>query len=116
MDETWDVPSDHFTENVLIHHLGYRQSLTEDESFFVRCKGDWSPDISDDSFECPSGDHGFHGWNPKCVPTIYYINWKVEQTKIWHEKCQFPDFGKFQMRKTSSELRREAGEERRKHG
>ena len=116
MDETWDVPADHFTENVLSHHLCYRQSLTEDERFFVRCGGDWTPDISDGAFDVPSGDHGFHGWNPKCVPSIYYINWKVEQIKIWNQKCQFPDFEKFQQRKTSSELRRETGEKRRKLG
>ena len=116
MDETWDVPDDHFTENVLSNHLRYRSGLTEDESFYVRCKGNWSPDISDGAFNVPSGDHGFHGWNPKCVPSIYYINWKVEQIKIWREKCQFPDFEEFQSRKTSSQLRREAGENRRKAG
>ena len=37
MDETWDVPDDHFTENVLSNHLRYRSGLTEDESFYVRC-------------------------------------------------------------------------------
>ena len=116
VDETWDVPNDHFTENVLSHHLGYRSGLTEDERFFVRCKGNWSPDISDSAFDVPSGDHGFHGWNPKCIPSIYYINWKVEQAKIWRETCQFPDFESFQNKKTSSQLRREAGEERRKAG
>ena len=116
MDETWDVPDDHFTENVLKHHLGYRTGLSEDERFFVRTKGNWSPDISDGAFDVPSGDHGFHGWNPKCVPSIYYINWKVEQIKIWNDKCQYPDFEKAQSRKTSSQLRREAGEERRKAG
>ena len=116
VDETWDVPADHFTENVLSHHLCYRQSLTEDERFFVRCGGNWTPDISDGAFDVPSGDHGFHGWNPKCVPSIYYINWKVEQIKIWNKKCQYPDFKKAQSRKTSSQLRREAGEARRKAG
>ena len=116
VDETWDVPDDHFTENVLKHHLGYRTGLTEEERFFVRCKGNWSPDISDGAFDVPSGDHGFHGWNPKCVPSIYYINWKVEQIKRWRETCQYPDFEKAQSRKTSSQLRREAGEERRKAG
>ena len=101
MDHSWDVPDDHFTE---------------DERFFVRTKGKWKPDISDSAFDVPSGDHGFHGWNPKCIPSIYYINWKVEQAKIWRETCQYPDFEKFQQRKTSSELRREAGEKRRKSG
>ena len=61
MNETWDVPDDHFTENVLCHHLGYRTGLSEDERFFVRTKGNWSPDISDSAFDVPSGDHGFHG-------------------------------------------------------
>ena len=116
MNETWDVPDDHFTENVLCHHLGYRTGLSEDERFFVRTKGNWSPDISDGDFDVPSGDHGFHGWNPKCVPSIYYINWKVEQIKIWNDKCQYPDFEEFQSRKTSSQLRREKGEEMRKAG
>ena len=116
MDETWDVPDDHFTENVLSNHLRYRSGLTEDESFYVRCRGNWSPDISDSAFDVPSGDHGFHGWNPKCVPSIYYINWKIEQIKGWNERCQYPDFEEFQKRKTTSQLRREAGEERRKSG
>ena len=116
MNETWDVPRDHFTENVLSHCLGYRSALTEEERFFVRCRGNYSPDISDSAFDVPSGDHGFHGWNPKCIPSIYYINWKVEQAKIWRETCQFPDFESFQNKKTSSQLRREKGEERRKEG
>ena len=120
MDETWDVPDDHFTENVLSDHLRYRAKLTEDESFFVRCKGKFHIDVYDEkNFPIPSGDHGgfgFQGWNPICVPTIYYINWKIEQIKIWRDKCQFPDFEEFQKRKTSSQLRREAGENRRKAG
>ena len=116
MDETWDVPDDHFTDNVTSYHLRYKQGLTEDERFYVRCRGNWTPDISDSAFDVPSGDHGFHGWNPKCVPSIYYINWKVEQIAIWREKCQFPDFETFQKRKTTSQLRREAGEKRRASG
>ena len=55
MNETWDVPDDHFTENVLKHHLGYRTGLSEDERFFVRTKGNWSPDISDSAFDKVSG-------------------------------------------------------------
>jgi len=116
MNETWDVPHDHFTENVLAHHLCYMSALTEEERFFVRCRGNYSPDISDGAFDVPSGDHGFHGWNPKCIPSIYYINWKVEQAVIWREKCQFPDFETFQKRETSSHLRRKKGEERRASG
>ena len=120
MDETWDVPDDHFTENVLKHHLGYRTGLTEEERFFVRCKGVYLIDGNDDkNFPIPSGEYGgfsFQGWNPLCVPTIYYINWKVEQIKRWRETCQYPDFEEFQKRKTSSHLRRESGEERRKAG
>ena len=116
MDETWNVPDDHFTDNVLNNFLRLRQGLTEDERFFVRCRGNWTPDISDSAFDVPSGDHGFHGWNPKCVPSVYYINWKVEQIKNWRETCQYPDFEKAQARKTSSQLRREAGEKRRASG
>ena len=120
MDETWDVPDDHFTENVLSNHLRYRSGLTEDESFFVRCKGNFHIDVDDEkNFYIPSGDYGgfgFRGWNPICVPTIYYINWKVEQIKRWRETCQYPDFEKAQSRKTSSQLRREAGEKRRASG
>ena len=116
MDETWDVPDDHFTDKVLSNTLRYRQGLTEDERFYVRCRGNWTPDISDSAFNVPSGDHGFHGWNPKCVPSIYYINWKIEQIARKREECQFPDFESFQNRKTTSQLRREAGEERRKAG
>ena len=116
MDETWDVPDDHFTENVLAHHLCFKQGLTDDERFFVRCRGNWTPDISDSAFDVPSGDHGFHGWNPKCVSSIYYINWKIEQIKRWRDTCQYPDFEAFQKKKTTSVLRRERGEERRKSG
>ena len=116
MDETWDVPTDHFTDKVLSNHLRYTQGLTEDERFYVRSRGNWTPDISDSAFDVPSGDHGFHGWNPKCVPSIYYINWKIEQIKGWNERCQYPDFEEFQSRKTTSQLRREAGEERRASG
>ena len=116
MDETWDVPDDHFTDNVLSNSLRLRQGLTEDERFYVRCRGNWTPDLSDSAFDVPSGDHGFHGWNPKCVSSIYYINWKIEQIKSWNERCQYPDFEEFQKRKTTSVLRRERGEERRKSG
>ena len=112
MDETWNVPHDHFTENVLSSHLRYTSGLTEEEQFFVRCRGNYSPDISDGAFDVPSGDCGFHGWNPKCIPSVYYINWKVEQIRIWRETCQYPDFETAQNRKTSSELRREAGEKK----
>ena len=115
-NETWDVPDDHFTDDVLCHWKCLKECLTEDERDFVRTRGKWKPDISDGAFDVPSGDHGFHGWNPKCIPSIYYINWKVEQAKIWHETCKMPDFEEFQSRKTSSQLRRESGEERRKSG
>ena len=113
MDETWDVPNDHFTDKVLTHHLCYLQGLTEDERFYVRCRGNWAPDISDGAFDVPSGDHGFHGWNPKCIPTIYYINWKIEQERMIRERGTKPVFVE---KKTSSDLRREAGEKRRREG
>ena len=116
MNETWDVPDDRFTDKVLSNTLRYSSGLTEEEQFFVRCRGNYSPDISDGAFDVPSGDNGFHGWNPKCIPSIYYINWKVEQIAIWRENCQFPDFEEFQKRETSSHLRRRKGEERRKAG
>ena len=105
MDETWDVPDDHFTDKVLNNSLRLRQGLTEDERFYVRCRGNWTPDLSDSAFNVPSGDHGFHGWNPKCVSSIYYINWKVAQIKRWRDACQFPDFESFQKRKPSSQKR-----------
>ena len=116
VDETWDVPDDHFTDNVLNNSLRLRQGLTEDERFYVRCRGNWTPDLSDSAFNVPSGDHGFHGWNPKCVSSIYYINWKIEQIARKREECQYPDFEAAQKKKTSSVLRREKGEERRKAG
>ena len=116
MDETWNVPDDHFTDKVLSNTLRYRQGLTEDDRFYVRCRGNWTPDISDSAFDVPSGDHGFHGWNPKCVSSIYYINWKIEQIARWREKCQYPDFEEFQKRETSSHLRRRKGKERRESG
>ena len=31
MDHSWDVPDDHFTEDVLCHWNGFRGCLTEDE-------------------------------------------------------------------------------------
>ena len=120
VDETWDVPDDHFTEDVLCHWKCLKECLTEEERFFIRCRGVFDVDVDDDNnFPIPSGEYGgfsFQGWNPICVPTIYYINWKVEQAKIWRETCKMPDFEEFQSRKTSSQLRREKGEERRKSG
>ena len=113
MDHSWDVPDDHFTEDVLCHWNGFRGCLTEDERFFVRTKGKWKPDISDSAFDVPSGDHGFHGWNPKCVLTIYFINWKIEQARMIRERGTTPVFVE---KKTSSELRREEGERRRREG
>jgi hypothetical protein len=114
MDHSWDVPDDHFTEDVLCHWNGFRDCLTEDERFFVRSKGKWKPDISDSAFNVPSGNNGFHGWNPKCVLTIYFINWKIEQARMIRERGTTPKF--LENKKTSSELRREAGEEMRRAG
>ena len=64
MDHSWDVPDDHFTDDVLCHWKCLKECLTEDERDFVRTIGKWKPDISDGAFDVPSGDHGFHGWNP----------------------------------------------------
>jgi len=114
MDHSWDVPDDHFTEEVLCHWSGLIGCLTEEERFFVRTRGDWSPDISDSAFDVPSGDNGFHGWNPKCFLTIYFINWKIEQARMIRERGTTPVF--VENKKTSSQLRREVGEERRKVG
>ena len=77
-------------------------------------RGKWTPDISDGAFDVPSGDHGFHGWNPKCIPSIYYINWKIEQERMVRERGTTPQF--VENKKTSSDLRREAGEKRRREG
>ncbi len=39
VDETWDVPDDHFTDDVLCHWKCLKECLTEEERFFVRCRG-----------------------------------------------------------------------------
>ena len=114
MDHSWDVPDDHFTDDVLCHWKCLKECLTEDERDFVRTRGKWTPDISDDAFDVPSGDHGFHGWNPKCIPTIYYINWKIEQERMIRERGTTPQF--VENKKTSSDLRREDGERKRREG
>ena len=120
MDETWDVPEDHFIPEIKDYASAAYCYLNDLEMNFVIDRGVFKVDVYDEkNFPIPSGDHGgfgFQGWNPICVPNIYYINWKIKQGLIWREKCQFPDFEKFQQRKTSSELRREAGEKRRKSG
>ena len=105
VDETWDVPDDHFTDDVLCHWKCLKEGLTEEERFFVRCRG---------VFDVPSGDHGFHGWNPKCIPSIYYINWKIEQERMVRERGTTPQF--VENKKTSSDLRREDGERKRREG
>jgi len=39
-------------------------------------------DLDNDDADCwkmPSGDNGFHGWNPQCIPTLEYIEWKLKR-------------------------------------
>jgi len=115
MDHSWDVPDDHFTDDVLCHWKCLKECLTDDERVFVRTRGKWTPDISDDAeqWDLPSGDREVGGWNPQCIPTIYYINWKIEQERMVRERGTTPVFVE---KKTSSDLRREAGEKRRREG
>jgi len=120
VDETWDVPDDHFIPEIKDYTLSAYCYLNDIEMSFLIDRGVFKIDVDDDkNFPIPSGEYGgfsFQGWNPICIPNIYYINWKIKQGLIWRETCQYPDFEKFQQRKTSSELRREAGEKRRKSG
>ena len=107
---------DYFTDDVLCHWKCLKECLTDDERFFVRTRGKWTPDISDDAeqWDLPSGDRVVGGWNPQCIPTIYYINWKIEQERMVRERGTTPVF--VENKKTSSQLRREAGEKRRREG
>lgn len=114
IDDSWNVPDDHFTEDVLCHWKCLRSCLNEDERYFVRSKGKWNPSIKEEDYIIPSGSIGFKGWNPKCVSTIYYINWKIEQQRRIIERGTTPQFK--ENKKTSSDLRREEGERKRREG
>ena len=114
MDHSWDVPDDHFTDDVLCHWKCLITCLTEDERDFVRTRGSWKQSLEEEDYIIPSGGFGFKGWNPKCIPTIYYINWKIEQERMVRERGTTPQF--VENKKTSSDLRREAGEKRRREG
>ena len=114
MDHSWDVPDDHFTDDVLCHWKCLITCLTEDERDFVRTRGSWAPSLEEEDYIIPSGGFGFKGWNPKCIPTIYYINWKIEQERMVRERGTTPQF--VENKKTSSDLRREEGERKRKEG
>ncbi len=48
-NETWDVPDDHFTDDVLCHWKCLKECLTEEERFFVRCRGVFDVDVDDDN-------------------------------------------------------------------
>lgn len=61
-------------------------------------------DLYNDDAECwkvPSGDDGFHGWNPQCIPSIEYIIWKLEREKDIRERGTIPDFEEFGKREKS---------------
>ena len=114
MDHSWDVPDDHFTDDVLCNWKCLITCLTDDERDFVRSRGKWAPSLEEEDYIIPSGGFGFKGWNPKCIPTIYYINWKIEQERMVRERGTTPQF--VENKKTSSDLRREEGERKRREG